>query len=138
VRDVWFTADDLEEVLWLDRSQIECWLIEDGKILADERGDQWAVDQEYMDRLVLSMISRLPDHAELPRDDASSLLLRYALVLVDKRRRFLWPDRSTPSFEEVQRELEDWEDRVRPLLKSPWRKAQQSGAPLFTSLVQVG
>jgi hypothetical protein len=137
VREVWFTADDLEEVLWLDRSQIERWLIEDGQILEEERGEHWAVDLPYMDRLVLTMIGRLPDHAEVPHDDATSLLLRYALVLVDKRGRFPRCDGELPSFEAVQRELEHWEDRVRPLLRRHTHSLRPAEAPMLASLVEV-
>ncbi|MBI4875491.1 MAG: hypothetical protein HY822_12730 [Acidobacteria bacterium] len=137
VRDVWFTADDLEEILWLDRSQLEKWLIEDGQLTTEERHEPWAVDLPYMDRLVLNMLGRLPDQASLPHDDAASLLLRYALVLVDKRQRFPLPDSSIPSFDEVRFELQDWEDRVRPLLRRPWQALESSCASHLTSFVQV-
>jgi hypothetical protein len=96
------------------------------------------VDLAYMDGLVLTKIGRLPDHAEIPHDDAASLLLRYALTLVDKRRGYFGSADSTPSFDEVQRELEDWESRVRPLLKSGWRAFRpQAALPTITSLVEV-
>ena len=135
--EVWFTADDLEEILWMDRSQIENWIIEDGQILAEERHEQWAVDLAYMDRLVLTMLGRLPDKAELPRDDAASLLLRYALVLVDKRQRFPASDGSMPSFEEVQFELQEWEDRVRPYLRSRVPCGQPAALPQLATTVHV-
>lgn len=138
MREVWFTADELEEVLWLDRSEIEHWLVEDGQILPEERGEPWAVDLKYMDRLVLAMIGRLPDQAEIPHDDAASLLLRYALLLVDKRRGCLWRRDSNPSLEEVQRELEEWEDRVRPILRQKWQtQPSMRELPVLTSLVEV-
>lgn len=135
--EVWFTADDLEEILWQDRSQIESWLIEDGQILREEREEAWAVDLKYMDRLVLTMLGRLPDKADLPHDDAASLLLRYALVLVDKLRPFPALNNSIPSFAEVQCELRDWEDRVRPYLRTAWRPARPMALPDFATAVHV-
>ncbi len=135
--EVWFTADDLEEILWLDRSQIESRLIEDGQILREERHEPWAVDLEYMDRLVLTMLGRLPDKADLPHDDAASFLLRYALVLVDKRRRYPALDSSIPSFAEVQCELRDWEDRVRPHLRTSWSPVRPLALPRLATAVHV-
>jgi len=137
VFEVWFTAEDLEEVLWLDRSQAERWLIEDGQIVEEERDETWAVDLAYMDRLVLTMIGRLPDHADGPHDDATSLLLRYALTLADKRREIPRSRGELPTFEEVQFELERWEARIRPWLRREGYSFRNPGISLFTSLVEV-
>ena len=135
--EIWFTADDLEEILWLDRGQIESRLIEDGQILPEERHEQWAVDLRYMDRLVLTMLGRLPDKADLPRDNAASLLLRYALVLVDKRQCFPASDGSMPSFEEVRCELADWEDRIRPHLRAKRLSPHPMALPQLATAIHV-
>ena len=138
MRDVWFTADDLEEILWIDRSQIERMLIADGQIVSEERYEHWAVDLDYMDRRVLATLSRLPDRADDPRDDASSLLLRYALALVGKRQRVPAFNGSMPSLDAVRRELQDWEDRVRPYLRSQWRPVKPVAFPeVATTAIHV-
>lgn len=137
MRDVWFTADDLEEILWMDRSQIERMLIEDGQILPEERYEPWAVDLGYMDRRVLAMLGRLPDRAEHPRDDAASLLLRYALALVAKRECVPAFNGSMPSFDAVRFELQDWEDRVRPYLRSQWRPLAPVAFPKLATAIHV-
>ena len=135
--ETWFTADDLEEVLWLDRGQIESRLIDDGRILPEERHEQWAVDLRYMDRLVLTMLGRLPDKADLPRDNAASLLLRYALVLVDKRQCYPASDGAMPSFEEVRCELAEWEDRIRPHLRAQRNSARSMALPQLATAIHV-
>lgn len=135
--ETWFTADDLEEILWLDRGQIESRLIDDGRILPEERQEQWAVDLRYMDRLVLTMLGRLPDKADLPRDNAASLLLRYALVLVDKRQCFPASDGSMPSFDEVRCELAEWEDRIRPHLRANRKAAHPMALPQLATAIHV-
>lgn len=137
VRDVWFTADDLEEILWIDRLQIERMLIEDCQILPEERYEHWAVDLDYMDRRVLTLLGHLPDRADDPSDDASSLLLRYALALVGKRQCLPAFTGSRPSFDAVSFELQDWEDRVRPYLRSQWCPLKPVALPELATAIHV-
>lgn len=121
----------------MDRSQVERMLIEDCQILPEERYEHWAVDLDYMDRRVLAMLCRLPDRADHPRDDAASLLLRYALALVDKRECLPAFNGSMPSFDSVRFELQDWEDRVRPYLRSEWRPLKPVAFPDLATAVHV-
>lgn len=112
-------------------------LIGDGQILPEERYEPWAVDLPYMDRQVLVMLSRLPDKADHPRDDAASLLLRYALALAGKRQRLSTASGSLPSFEAVRRELQEWEERVRPCLRSQWRPVKRVVLPPVDTAIHV-
>jgi hypothetical protein len=121
----------------MDCGQIERMVIEDSQILPEERYEHWAVDLDYMDRRVLAMLSRLPDRADDPRDDASSLLLRYALALVGKRQRVPAFTGSMPSLDAVRRELQDWEDRVRPYLRSQWCPVKRFALPEVATAVHV-
>lgn len=121
----------------MDRSQIERMLIEDHQILHEERYEHWAVDLDYLDRRVLAMLSRLPDRADDPSDDASSLLLRYALALVGKRQRVAAFNGSMPSFDAVRSELQEWEDRVRPYLRSEWCPLKPVVLPELATAIHV-
>jgi hypothetical protein len=127
----------LEEILWMDRLQIERMLIEDCQILPEERYEPWAVDLDYMDRRVLAMLCRLPDRADHPSDEASSLLLRYGLALVGKRQCLPAFNSSMPSFDAVSFELQDWEDRVRPYLRSEWCPLKPVAFPEVATAIHV-
>jgi hypothetical protein len=115
VSEAWFTPDDMEEVLWMERSRVEAWLLEEGLIEDDQKGADWLIDLATADRLILQRMGMLPDHAEFPRDDAVQLLLRYAQVLAEKRREHTWME---PDFEHLRKEMDDWRQRIRPLLRT--------------------
>lgn len=134
VSEAWFTPDDMEEVLWMDRPRMEAWLVAEGALEDAERGSGWLIDLATADRLVLGRMGALPDHAEFPKDDAVQLLLRYAQVLAEKRRAHSWIE---PGFEHVQRELEDWRLRIKPLLRTRVVCTHRAPGGHLTSLVAV-
>ncbi len=116
--DVWFTPEDLEDILWASREEVERRLVQDGQILAEEAGQDWVVGFRYVERLVLATLGRLPDEAELPKDDAVRMLQRYVTTLVEKKKPNTWVTWNTAQFYGlVRRELREWEERVRPLLR---------------------